>query len=73
MTTPGSGHTFSEVFLHVNWHCLNDRPLIAPRIEPSLHAFIQEYCAKIKGIHFNGVGGTETHIHLVFQRKLSNF
>ena len=67
MTTTGSGHTFSEIFLHLNWHCLQDRPLITASIEAPLHAFIQEYCAKIRGIHFKGVGGTETHIHLVFQ------
>jgi putative transposase len=67
MTTTGSGHTFSEIFLHLNWHCLKDRPLITPGIEPSLDAFIEEYCAKVRGIHFKGVGGAETHIHLVFQ------
>lgn len=43
--------------------------MVTPEIEPTLHAFIKEYCAKIKGIHFNGIGGTETHIHLAFQMK----
>ena len=69
MAGSGSGHTFSEIFLHLNWHCLKDRPLIAPRMEPVLHPFIEEYCSKIKGIHFSGVGGTETHVHLVFQME----
>ena len=67
MNSPGSGHTFSEIYLHLNWHCLKDRPLITPNVEPALHGFIEEYCAKIKGIHFKGVGGTGTHVHLVFQ------
>jgi len=67
MGNSGCGHIFSEIFLHLNWHCRNDTPLITPRIEPSLHAFIQEYCAKIRGIHFKGVGGTDTHVHLAFQ------
>ena len=69
MESAGSSHTFSEIFLHLNWHCLNDRPLIAPEIESFLHAFIREYCAKTKGVHFKGIGGTETHIHMVFQME----
>ena len=63
----GSSHNFSEIFLHLNWHCAKDRPLLTPTIEPDCHAFIEEYCAKVKGIHFKEIGGTETHIHLVFQ------
>jgi hypothetical protein len=59
MGTSGSGHTFSEIFLHLNWHCLKDRPLITASIEPSLQGFIEEYCAKIKGIQLKGVGGRE--------------
>ena len=55
--------------MHVNWHCLKDRPMITPAIESWLHGYIQEYCAKVKGTHFKGVGGTGTHIHLAFQME----
>ena len=65
----GSGHIFSEIYLHLNWHCHNDKPMIKPSIEPLLYEFLQGYCRKVKGIHFGKVGGTETHVHLVFQME----
>jgi putative transposase len=34
-----------------------------------VHAFIEEYCGKVKGVHFKGIGGTETHVHLAFQME----
>ncbi|GAF85214.1 unnamed protein product, partial [marine sediment metagenome] len=36
----GSGHIFSEIYLHLNWHCHNDKPMIKPKIEPSLHELL---------------------------------
>jgi len=65
----GSGHIFSEIYLHLNWHCHNDKPMIKSEIEPSLHELLEQYCRKVKGIHFERVGGTETHIHLLFQME----
>ena len=65
----GSGHNFSEIFLHVNWHCRNDEPMIQTEIRGRLYEIIEEYCRKVKGIHFERVGGTETHVHLVFQME----
>ena len=67
MGAEGSSHTHSEIFLHFNWHCLKDRNLIVPSVEPVLHAEIEEYCRKTKGAHFKGVGGTTNHIHLAVQ------
>ena len=65
----GSSHVYSEVFLHVNWHCKRSRPQISSQVELPLHAFIENYCEEVKGIHFLRVGGTETHVHLVFQME----
>ena len=67
MSEHGSSHTFSEIFLHVNWHCLKDQRMIHSEVEAALYPFIEEYCAKVKGIHLKGIGGTETHVHLAFQ------
>jgi len=60
-------HVFHEVFLHFNWHCHQSRPMIRPQIEPNLYAYIRDYCHKSKGVFFHGIGGTETHVHLVVQ------
>lgn len=62
-----STHVFSEIFLHINWHCKNNRPLISERVEPELYAFVREHCESTRGIRFQGIGGTETHVHLVVQ------
>ena len=65
----GSGHNFSEIYLHVNWHCSNDDPMIRPEIRDRLYEIIEEYCRKVKGIHFEKLGGTQNHVHLVFQME----
>ena len=62
-----AGHTFHEIFLHINWHCHRDQPQISPVVERFLHEFIQNYCSNAKGVRFEKVGGTETHIHLAIQ------
>ncbi len=67
MGTEGSSHTYSEIFVHFNWHCLKDRNLIVPRLEPALQTEIEQYCRKTKGAHFKGIGGTTNHVHLVVQ------
>ncbi|MFH1743472.1 MAG: IS200/IS605 family transposase [bacterium] len=64
---PACTHVFSEVYLHLNWHCHKNAPMIRPEIESPIYEFIEQYCRKLKGIHFKGVGGTEDHVHLVFQ------
>jgi putative transposase len=63
----GCSHTFSEIFLHVNFHCKYSSPLITEDVEPLLFSHIEEYFRKTRGVHLKAVGGTETHIHLAFQ------
>ena len=65
----GFSHVFSEIYLHLNWHCRNDEPMITADIEPDLYELVRAYCRKVKGIHFERVGGTEDHVHLVFQME----
>lgn len=64
---PSGCHAFHEIFLHFNWHCLGNQPLITAAIESHLHGFIEEYCRKLPAVHFKRIGGTETHVHLVVQ------
>ena len=60
-------HVFSELFLHFNWHCYLNRELITPAVEPLLFKYIAEYVDGIKGAKFFGIGGTETHVHMIAQ------
>jgi len=62
-----STHVFSELFVHLNWHCKADQPMIVPGLEPKLHDHIEQYCEKCKGVKFISVGGTLTHVHLLIQ------
>jgi putative transposase len=61
----GASHVFNEIYLHVTWHCLENRDLLIPELEKFIHGYLEEHCRKFKGVHFHGVGGTENHIHLI--------
>jgi putative transposase len=65
----GASHVFSEIYLHVTWHCLGNRSLLTREIEQFVHEILEQHCRKTRGVHFKGVGGTENHIHLVFQAE----
>lgn len=64
-----SAHVFHEIYLHMNWHVKDDRPVLQPDIEAVVHQLLQERCRKIKGVYFHGIGGTETHIHLAINME----
>jgi len=68
MLSPSS-HVFSEIFIHLNWHCKNDLPLLKPELESVLHGWMKGYCESTKGILCLGVGGTEDHVHLLVQME----
>ncbi len=59
-----SSHVFHEIYLHLNWHTKNDQPLLTPDFEPLVHKFLQQRCLYNKGVYFQGIGGTENHVHL---------
>lgn len=61
----GRIHVYSSIWLHFNWHCKHDAPLITPHLERDLWEFIESYCNGIKGVHFHAIGGTPTHIHFL--------
>ena len=64
-----TSHVYSEIFIHLNWHCKSNYPFIHPELEPALYAYVENYCNKTKGIQFFGIGGTQDHIHLVIQME----
>jgi putative transposase len=67
MKLPGgkmSAHVFSEIFLHINWHTKNDRPVLKADVEQYVHQYIRNRCRQTTGIFFEEVGGTDDHVHL---------
>lgn len=66
-----AAHVFHEIYLHFNWHTHRDEPLLSPELEGDVHAFIRERIAKTEGVYFLGIGGTETHVHLIVKMEPS--
>ena len=60
-------HAFHAIFLHVNWHCHADKPLLRPKVELACRSYLEAYCEKHGGVRLLAVGGTETHVHLALQ------
>jgi len=59
-----SAHVFHEIYLHLNWHVKDDRPVLTPDVEALAHRFITDRCRRMKGVYLHAVNGTETHVHL---------
>jgi putative transposase len=59
-----SGHVYHEIFLHFNWHTKGDLPLLTGDLEALTHAELKAKCRRIKGAYLQGLGGTDTHVHL---------
>ncbi len=60
-----SAHVFHEVFLHVNWHTKEDRPMLAGDMEGRVHEKLRQRCRETKGVYLHEIGGTDDHVHLV--------
>ena len=73
MMSEGSGHNFSEIYLHVNWHCSNDDPMIRPEIRDRLYEIIEEYCPKSKAFTSRSSAVHRTMFIWCFRWSLSFF
>jgi putative transposase len=59
-----SRNYYSEINLHIVWHCKNSSPLLTPQIEPLAHRFIKKRIIETPGAFVHEIGGIETHVHL---------
>lgn len=59
-----SSHVYHEIFLHLNWHTKDDRPLLRGEVETHCHRAIEEKCRLLRGVQLRGLGGTDTHVHV---------
>ena len=55
---------YSEINLHITWHCKESAPLLTPQVEPVAHRIIRQRIATTPDVFVHEIGGTETHIHI---------
>lgn len=59
-----SRNFYSELNLHLVWHCKLSSPLLTPEIEPLAHRFLRKRIIETPGAFVHEIGGIETHVHL---------
>jgi putative transposase len=59
-----SRNYYSEINLHVVWHCKNSSPLLTPQVEPIAHRFLKTRIIETPGAFVHEIGGIETHVHI---------
>jgi putative transposase len=59
-----SRNYYSEINLHVVWHCKNSSPLLTPQVEPIAHRFLKKRIIETPGAFVHEIGGIETHVHI---------
>jgi putative transposase len=59
-----SRNYYSEINLHIVWHCKNGSPLVTPRVEPLTHRFVRKRIIETPGAFVHEIGGIETHVHI---------
>ncbi len=60
-----SHNYYSEINLHITWHCKDSLPLLNPQVDLLVHRCVRERIVNTPGAYFHEVGGTETHVHVV--------
>jgi len=59
-----SRNYYSEINLHITWHCKGSLPLLSPQAEALAHRAIRQKLLDTPGTVLHEIGGTETHVHL---------
>src|SRR4051812_43077643 len=61
-----SHNFYSEIHLHAVWHTKQSMSLLTPEVEPLVHRYLRHRLIEKEGVPCHAVGGTETHVHVVF-------
>src|SRR5438093_7726426 len=59
-----SRNYYSEIHLHMVWHCKNSQPLLTPDVESFVHRYLKQRLIQTPGVFVYEIGGTETHVHV---------
>jgi putative transposase len=60
-----SNRAYSEINFHINWHVLDNNPVLTDFVEGQTQRYIRGQCFKTPGVFFHEIGGTDDHVHLV--------
>jgi putative transposase len=55
---------YSEINLHITWHCKESAPMLTQQVEALTHRLIRERLQSTANVFVHEIGGTDTHIHL---------
>ena len=55
---------YSEINLHITWHCKDSSPMLTAQVEPVTHRIIKERLVHMPRVFVHEIGGTETHVHI---------
>ena len=59
-----SRNYYSEINLHLTWHCKESAPMLTAQIEPVAHRLIKQRIIRTPEVILQAIGGTDTHIHV---------
>jgi putative transposase len=59
-----SQNYYSEINLHITWHCKDNSPMLTTQVEPLAHRIIKERLVHMPRVFVHETGGTETHVHI---------
>jgi putative transposase len=59
-----SHNYYSEINLHLTWHCKDSAPMLTPQVEPVAHRLIRQRIIKTSHVYVHEIGGTDTHVHV---------
>jgi putative transposase len=60
-----SHNYYSEINLHLTWHTKDSLPLLTPQVREIVYRYVRQKIINTPGAYVHGVGGIETHVHLV--------
>ncbi|MCB9849494.1 MAG: IS200/IS605 family transposase [Phycisphaerales bacterium] len=60
-----SHDAYFEIYLHITWHTKGDAQLLRGEIERAVHDYIRGRIIAANDCWFDGIGGTDDHIHLI--------
>ena len=59
-----SRNYYSEINLHLTWHCKESAPMLSAEVEPVAYRIIKDRIIKTPDVIVHEIGGTDTHIHI---------
>ena len=59
-----SQNYYSEINLHITWHCKDSSPMLTAQVEPVTQRSVKTRLINTPGVFVHEIGDTETHVHV---------